>query len=55
MPSLVLLNQNTTDRKIRFDIQGEYKLINYSDTKMMMNTVRNSIYYLLYIYPNMYK
>ena len=25
------------------------------DTKMMMNTVRNSIYYLLYINPNMYK
>ena len=25
------------------------------DTKMMMNTVRNSIYYLLYVYHNMYK
>ena len=25
------------------------------DTKMMMNTVRNSIYYLLYINPNMIK
>ena len=23
--------------------------------EMMMNTVCNSIYYLLYIYPNMYK
>ena len=25
------------------------------DTKMMMNTVRNSIYYLFYVYHNMYK
>ena len=37
------------------DCEFSLTLIKFGDTKLMMNTVRNSIYYLLYINPNMYK
>ena len=47
----VLKSEISSDSELEYILSSD-KVRRY---EMMMNTVRNSIYYLLYINPNMYK